>query len=138
MRTCIMHADKIIDGTKTAILIIATAADRYQESESSEWQPLADETGYVPSVWKVEHFQHGTTTLGEVFPVRSLATQSVIQLQAAKIELIEAAKLTDEHLRQLGYTSRSTFEVEYGRFLGKARVWFIPVIPLLKTSSFAQ
>ncbi len=138
MRTCIVHADKIIDGSKTAILIIATAADRYMETEASAWQPLADDTGAIPSVWKVEHFRHDTTTRGEVFPVRSLATQSVIQLQATNIELVEAARLTDDHLRQLGYTSHRAFDVEYGYFLDEARVWFIPIVPLLNPPTFIQ
>ena len=120
------HAEWFLDGRKTALLLPAFSVDRYQEAPGGAWR-LRDD-GYVHGrpVTAVQCTVMGCVIQeGRLLPLRSLLTREIIQVQIAGIRMVEVDDLTEQEIRELGYTTLEEYWKCGGWFLAGQVGWFL-------------
>ncbi len=141
MRTALLHAERILDGSKTALLIPAIPSDHYRTSAIGLWPDddwRARDDGFVHGrmVHTVNHYghpadaSHYVTATGGFVSIRALPSRERIQAQVAEIRMVECARLSDDEMRELGYPDRAAYMADAGRTMQRRKAWFVRIIPL--------
>ncbi len=134
MRAAMLSTERLLDGSKSALLVPSISLDRYRETNTNPWCSRDDGFEHGKQVFEAEIARRFICTEGEVFPVLSLQTRQSIQVQAVEIRMVECSRLTDAELIELGYTNRTSYQIEIGNFLGGQRAWFVRLIPLIHST----
>jgi hypothetical protein len=127
MRFCTFHAERFLDGRKTALLLPAIPRDRYQAVDGSPWQARDDGFEHHHPVHSIHQAGRHVLTEGEVLSLRSLETGDCLSLRVLEIHSVECARLSDQDLADLGYPSRDRYDAEWGRLIQHRRAWLLRV-----------
>jgi hypothetical protein len=126
------HAEELLDGRRSAVLIPATDADRIRLTPNDVHHSLAN----IPigaAVYEVNHFGYEFSQVGATMSMRSLPTGRRYALTVTGIHLVRCSELTPGELAELGHASRASFDGEFGSALGDRPAWFVRLIPLPTT-----
>ena len=141
MRTALLHAERILDGSKTALLIPAIPSDHYRTSAIRLWPDgdwRARDAGFVHGrmVHTISHYgpyesKTGyVTATGGFVSIRALPSRERIQVQVTEIRMVECARLSEAEMRELGYPDREAYMADAGRTMQRRKAWFVRIIPL--------
>lgn len=147
MRTALLHAERILDGSKTALLMPAIPSDHYRDSPiglwpDDEWHARDDSFVHGRMVHTVSHYGPYESETGYVtatsgfISIRALPSHERIQAQVTEIRMVECARLSETEMRELGYPDRAAYMADAGRTMQRRKAWFIRIIPL--SSAAAQ
>jgi hypothetical protein len=141
MPCALFHAERILYGSKTALLIPAVPNDYYRTSAigphpDDGWR--ARDEGFIHGrmVHTVSHFgpydgtsPYVTATGGQV-SIRALPSRERLQAQVTEIRMVECARLSDAEIGELGYSNRVAYMDDAGRTMQQRKAWFVRIIPL--------
>jgi hypothetical protein len=127
------HAEELLDGRRTAVLIPATPNDRIRLAPDGARQRL-DTIPVGTKVYEVLHFGFEFSQVGATLTMRSLRTGQHYALTVTGVHLVNCDELTPDELIELGHASRASFDGEFGLALGDRPAWFIRLIPLSTTA----
>lgn len=123
-----INAEDLAAGRRTAVLLLVTPTDRWQD-ENQQWQPASA----LPVGTHVQAVDQPLTQaaprVGEEMLVRSLITRRVYSFAVTDIHLARASDLTAGELLDLGHSSRESFARSLSGALGDRQVWFIRLLP---------
>ncbi len=119
----------LIDGRKTATLTVSVASDRYQRDQNGLWY-LVHDLQHGDGVQAVSHFGRHFTRVGTVTTIRSLETNTKIDMLITEIIFVEVARLTDQDIADLGYATRQDWALDWGDVVKKRHGWFVRLIPV--------
>lgn len=128
-KAALFHAEKLLDGARSALLVPAVGMDQYQVHAGETWRSLTDDLPLGTLVHAVRHLQRTESCVGGLGSVRALPGKARIEVQIISIQLLDGTALTDHELAALGYADRASFETGLSGLLGQQRSWFIHVIP---------
>lgn len=139
MRVIMLNAERLLDGSKTALLIPALPTDRYRLAKDAPWRRRDD--GFMHDQ-RVHAMRQPATRLaaaeGDILDVRSLETRQVLQVQLTDLRMADCARLTNTDIFDLGYTRRLDYDIEIGHLMRGRTAWLARFIPLLPTARAVQ
>lgn len=133
MHAAICRAERILNGSKTALLIPALSIDRYRLQAGEPWRRCGAGFMHNLRVQAIHHVGLGYATIeGDVIPVRSVETREVIRVQISDLRMVACDRLGDTDLRDLGYSPEQAYDAEVIFYLRRIpQAWWIRFIPLL-------
>lgn len=137
MKAVMFNTQRILNGTKTAVLTAAVNSDTIQESEGATWQPVGSGFQTVPDhpVHAVNHFGRYISQTGELSTIRDLNTGQRFPVQIISIELVQIDQITDDQIRALGYPDRDAWDLEWGEVGHGGHGWLMTIMPVAPDGS---
>ncbi len=125
----VIQAERILNGTRGALLLVAKPKDRYQECPEGLWQRglLDFEHGKVVHAIQVVSFLYTTGMIGTII---SLPTMKKFTAQITGIRMVQIEALTDDEILALGHPSRAEFEQWIGSSQSNQFGWYATIIPI--------
>lgn len=120
--------ERIIDGSKRAILAPATVGDHYKLSTDDTWHHI-DELEVGSDVHAVDHYGRQQSVQGDIMTLSAIESTLSVDVQVMSIRLIRANQLTAQELSDLGPPDGYGDWVEA---MGDRRGWFMQVIPIVE------
>jgi len=118
-----------VDGTKTAMLTVSVSADRYLLKAEGEWRPVHD-LRHGDAVLAVSHFGRHFSRVGTNTNLRSLETNASVDMLITEIIFVEVTRLTEQEIHDLGYKTRTEWELDWGSVLEQRTAWLIKVLAI--------
>lgn len=146
MSVALLHAERILDGSKAALLIPAVPNDHYRTSAiglwpDDDWHTRDDGFVHGRMVHIVSHFANYdgvigyVTATGGTISIRALPSRERLQAQVTEIRMVECARLSDAEIGELGYPDRAAYMDDAGRTMQHRKAWFVRIIPISPAAS---